>query len=72
MELSPYPSPNTSPIRIWNCYYDCWQPGTGAGRNEKADFVVSASERSQSRLPRSINNVPSGSQQTDVVLPLHY
>ena len=42
--------------------------GAGAGGSQIAKSVVSAGERSQSRQPRS-NNIPSGSQQTDVVLP---
>ena len=41
------------------------------GRSWKAESAVSASERSQSRQPRS-NNVSSGSQQTDVVLSTQY
>ena len=38
-----------------------------AGGSEKVESVVSASERSQSCQPH--DNVPGGSQQTDMVLP---
>ena len=43
--------------------------GAGGG-SQKAESVVSAGERSQSRQPRSSNKVPSGSQ-TDV-LPVRF
>ena len=41
--------------------------GAGAGGSQKAESVVSGSERSQLRQLRC-NVVPSGSPQTDVVL----
>ena len=44
--------------------------GSIAGTGTGGRISVSAGERSQSHQPLSSKNVPSGSQQTDVVLPV--